>query len=150
MKTFKQYLSESKKTYNFKVKVAGPLPENFEDGLKTRLGRCGVMSLTKEATTPVQAVPLDFPQLKNMEVSIFQVVCEYPVIAPEVRNEVMLMGVPEAAVRVHNLGDPQDEAQSMIGASLTDTNLLTDEKYKEAPKTKFKDFWGTDYNKSFL
>ena len=30
MKTFREYLAESKKTYPFKVRVAGDLPENFE------------------------------------------------------------------------------------------------------------------------
>ena len=31
MKPFKEYLAESKKVYNFKVKVAGELPESFQD-----------------------------------------------------------------------------------------------------------------------
>jgi hypothetical protein len=34
MKTFKEYLTESKKVYNFKIKVAGDLPEDFEKNLK--------------------------------------------------------------------------------------------------------------------
>jgi hypothetical protein len=31
MKEFKDYLAESKKYWNFKVKIAGELPENFEN-----------------------------------------------------------------------------------------------------------------------
>jgi hypothetical protein len=30
MKTFKEYLAEGKKVYDFKIKVAGELPENFQ------------------------------------------------------------------------------------------------------------------------
>ena len=37
MKTLKDYLSESKKAYSFKIKVAGELPENFQDTLKKSL-----------------------------------------------------------------------------------------------------------------
>ena len=37
MKTFKEYLAESKKVYSFKVKVAGELPEKFQETLKTHL-----------------------------------------------------------------------------------------------------------------
>jgi L-2-hydroxyglutarate oxidase LhgO len=51
MKTFKEYLTESKKVYSFKVKVAGELPEKFQEGLTTRLGRCGVMSVTTNHNT---------------------------------------------------------------------------------------------------
>ena len=35
MKSFKELLQESQKTYKFKVRVAGELPEGFEDSLKT-------------------------------------------------------------------------------------------------------------------
>jgi len=37
MKTFKEYLTESKKVYSFKIKVAGEVPEKFEENLKSRL-----------------------------------------------------------------------------------------------------------------
>jgi hypothetical protein len=30
MSTFKEYLSESVKTYEFKIKIAGDLPEGFD------------------------------------------------------------------------------------------------------------------------
>ena len=45
MKTFKEYLSESKKVYSFKVKVAGEIPEGFQDKLKTELDRCKLITL---------------------------------------------------------------------------------------------------------
>ena len=154
MKTFKEYLAESKKFYTFKVKVAGPIPENFEEGLKQRLGRCGVKELTKEATTPIQALPLDFPTLKNMEVTIFNLVCEYPVIAPEVKNEIIIMGhgLSEACVSVKTAGDPSEAEQALWvdQAKLSETNLLQDENYKESAKVKVKEYWGADYNRGFL
>ena len=54
MKSFKEYLTESKKVYSFKVKVAGEVPEKFQEGLKTRLGRCGAIKVDKLTTTPIQ------------------------------------------------------------------------------------------------
>ena len=50
MKTFKEYLVENKKVYNFKIKIAGELPENFEKNLKEKLDRCGVMTFEKIKT----------------------------------------------------------------------------------------------------
>jgi hypothetical protein len=100
MKNFKEYLTESKKVYSFKVKVAGELPEKFQEGLTTRLGRCGVMTVKKLTTTPIQESPLDFPELKNMEVTVFEVICEYPVTSPEIAEDIKCMGVEEAHFRV--------------------------------------------------
>ena len=61
MKTLKEYLTESKKVYDFKVKVAGDVPESFQENLKTALERCKVLKLEKISTTPIQSLPLDFP-----------------------------------------------------------------------------------------
>ena len=37
MKTVKEYLTESEKTYKFIVRIAGELPENCEDKMETAL-----------------------------------------------------------------------------------------------------------------
>ena len=88
MKTFKEYLSESKKTYSFKVKVAGDLPEGFADDLKVRLENRGIMQFEQMKSTPVVELPHDFPELKNMEVHTFDVMTEYPLTPTEIEKEI--------------------------------------------------------------
>ena len=85
MKNFREYLAESKKTWNFRVKIAGDLPEKFESTLKTILDKWDA-SINSLGATPVQKLPLDFPQLENKEVHIFEVTANYPVTAPEITN----------------------------------------------------------------
>lgn len=109
MKSFKEYLAESKKTYDFKIKVAGDLPEKFESTLKSALGKWGVSSM-KRSTTPVQKVPLDFPEKENMEVHIFEVILEYPVT-----DQVLQAYVAEktdvfpSCIKVRNSNDPLED-----------------------------------------
>ena len=67
MKTFREYLAESKKTYPFKVRVAGDLPENFEKNFKECLGATNP-TIVEKSKTPIQASPIDFPELSNVEV----------------------------------------------------------------------------------
>ena len=148
MKTFKEYLTESKKVYNFKIKVAGELPESFQENLKASLGRCGVSKLEKVATTPIQANPLDFPNHPNSEVSIFEVVCDYPVTAPEIAVDVKSLGLDEDCFRVRGLGEDLELEMSTLDP-IADV-LLTDSQYKEAPNAKHKEYFGADFNKSFL
>ena len=49
MKSFKEYLTESKKVYEFKVKIAGDIPKDFANNLKIALAQFNVESI-KNAT----------------------------------------------------------------------------------------------------
>lgn len=85
MKSFKDYLMESKKTYNFKVKVAGDLPEKFDSTLKSLLEKYSVCSMNK-TKTPIQKTPLDFPNVAAQEVHIFEISLDYPVTSAELKQ----------------------------------------------------------------
>ena len=151
MKTFKEYLTESKKVYNFKVKVAGEIPEKFQEGLKARLGRCGVMKVEKLSTTPIQESPLDFPELKNMEVTVFEVICEYPVTSPEIAVDIKNMGLDEACFRVRGAGEPTEQEQILANNEPSGEALLGDNDMDSgSTKVKHKDYFGDDFNKGFL
>jgi hypothetical protein len=149
MKTFKEYLVESKKIYSFKVKVAGEIPEKFQEGLKSRLDRCKVLTFEKVTTTPIQKLPLDFPGMENKEVTVFEVVCEYPITAPEIAADVKNMGLDENCFRVRGSGEPSEVDQLSLDDEPAST-LLDDSDYKEAGKIKHKDYFGDDFNKGFL
>jgi hypothetical protein len=151
MKTFKEYLAESKKTYNFKVKVAGELPENFQKNLKSHLGEYGVMTLEKLATTPIQATPLDFPTMTNCEVHVFEVVCEYPVTSPELVFDIKSMGLDESTFRVRGSGEPSEEEQALANEDPSGESMLDEQDLdKGSTKIKHKDYFGDDFNKGFL
>ncbi len=150
MKTFKEYLAESKKAYSFKIKVAGELPEKFQENLKTRLDRCKVMTLEKVATTPVQKLPLDFPTLENKEVTVFEVVCEYPITGPEIVSSIKDMGLEEACFRVRGSGEPSELDQLFLDNEASGEPLLNDSQYKETTAIKHKEYFGDDFNKGFL
>jgi hypothetical protein len=149
MKTFKEYLAESKKVYSFKVKVAGELPENFQKNLKSVLGEYGLMTLEKLTTTPIQEAPMDFPEMKNCEVHVFEVICEYPVTSPELIHDIKAMGLVEACFRVRNSGEPTEEQQILATDEPSGEALLDEVQYKDT-KIKHKDYFGDDFNKSFL
>jgi hypothetical protein len=150
MKTFKDYLTESKKIYNFKIKVAGDVPENFQEDLKTRLECCKVLTFEKMSTTPIQKLPLDFPNKENMEVTIYEVICEYPITTPEISTFVKDTGVLEDCFRVRGAGEPSEIEQLSVDNEPSGEALLNDPCYKETTNPKHKDYFGDDFNKSFL
>ena len=147
MKTLHDYLTESKKTYDFTIKIAETHPEEFETKVKSKLDKYKVESFSHVSTTPIQAQPIDFPNKQNCEVHIYNFTCTYPVIPPQIVSEIMECGIYESSIRVHNTGD----------LALTDTvtvdnkgPLLNDAHYKEAPNVKVKDYYGNDHITSFI
>jgi len=80
MKSFKEYLTESQKTYNFKIRVAGDLPEHFEEHLDRNLQKFGLVKMSKGKTAPISEKPMDFPQLQNLEVHNFEAEIKYPTV----------------------------------------------------------------------
>jgi hypothetical protein len=150
MKTFKEYLTESKKSYNFKIKVAGNLPESFQENLKSVLERCKVSKLEKLSTTPIQASPLDFPAMENCEVHVFEVMCEYPITSPEIAVDIKSLGIDESAFRVRGSGEPGEVEAVIKDEILNPDGLLNDSTYKEGGKINHKEYFGNDFNKAFL
>ena len=148
MKTFRDYLTESKKIYSFNVKLAGECPEDFCENLKSRLASRQVVTCEETNKTPVQEVPLDFPELSNVEVHIFNLVTEYPCTPQEIEKELTEMGCSPEVCKVRNSASPSEEYQ--INSDPKTGALLHDNEYKEAGKIKNKDYFGDDFNKSFL
>ena len=112
MRSFKELLTESKKTYEFKIGVAGPLPEGFEDSMETSLKKFKVLNMTSGKKTPIQERPLDFPQLQNMEVTYFEAELEYPTTSQVLQEYVgKCCGIDQAYIIVRNANDPREEYQ---------------------------------------
>lgn len=127
MKEFKDYLAESKRYWNFKIKIAGDLPENFETKFKNMLQKYNG-KIDSKSKTPIQKIPLDFPSLENREVHMFQITTEYPVTPPEIENEVkMKTGVHGSCVKVYYANECADYEQ------------IKQEKYETLLNSELKD-----------
>ncbi len=149
MKTFSEYLTESKKVYSFNVKVAGEVPEGFCDKLKACVASREVVTCEEMNKTPVTEVPMDFPELTNMEVTTFNLVTNYPITPIEVQKICCEQcGCDDTHCKVVNSASPTEEYQ--INDDKREGALLHDNEYKEAGKVKYKDYFGDDFNKSFL
>jgi hypothetical protein len=83
MSTFKEYLIESIKTYEFKVKIAGDVDDKIEEDMKMFLSKFECTTVTKTMRTPITETPLDFPELKNVHVNLYDITCGYPVTSHE-------------------------------------------------------------------
>lgn len=152
MKSFKEHLTESKKKYDFRIKIAGDMTTEQEDTMKRLLGRFTLgNNLTgfKKSKTPIQALPLDFPQVKNCEVNIYEVVLDYPTTQYELTEYLSTeLGVGKTHLVVRSPFEPTEEYQNV--EPKREGALLTDPDYKEAPNAQMEDFYGDKYNSGFV
>lgn len=149
-KNFKEYLSESKKQYDFRVKVAGEFATEQESAMKTLLDRYSVSAFKKKGKTPIQELPLDFPQIKNCEVSIFEITLDYPTTQQELTEYLSSeLGIGKSHLVVRRPGEPSEEYQAEP-VEPRKTALLDDPDYKEAGNPNPDDYFGDKYNSGFI
>jgi hypothetical protein len=149
MKSFKEHLAESKKTYTFRAKVAGDFSKDQENAMESLLSKWQIASFKKTGKTPVQDVPLDFPKIKNAEVSIYEFTLAYPTtqfeLSEYLTNE---LKITKDRMVVRSPNEPTEDYQQVI--QRREGALLDDPTYKESIEVKTEDYYGDKYNTGFV
>ena len=153
MSTFKDYLTESTKSYDYKIKIAGDSRSIDKNALETALKKFDLASMSAGKTTPIMTLPVDFPALSNESVTIFDVTTNYPE-SPRVMHEYLsdLLRIPMTHMVVRKPGEPTEEYQAdmQIGQKSEYANKLMDIEMKDAPKVKAEEHFGDKYNMGLL
>lgn len=107
MKSFSEFLTESTKQYNFRIKVAGTLSNEQIDRLESAMEKWGLQSINKPKVTPIQKHPVDFTNLKEIEVSIMDMTLDYPATPQEIIARMAeYCTVNPEYIKVFNSDDP--------------------------------------------
>ena len=153
MKNFKDYLTESERTYNYRIKLVGDIPSNFVKELEGKLKQFDIVKISAPKTTPVQTNPADFPAFANDRVTHVDVEFRYPAIEPQIQQLVQLLGFDPNRVRM--LTVPYEDGMASEKEKVEDQNkdLLTDTDFP-APdaeqKALSKDYSANPYDHAVL
>ena len=153
MSIFKDYLTESTKSYDYKIKVAGTIADDFKNRMETALQKFELAKMSAGKKTPIMTLPLDFPALSNESVTIFDVTTNYPVAVNTLKEYLAdYMNINSSLIVVRKPGEPTEEYQAdmQIGQKSEYANKLMDIEMKDAPKVKAEDFYGDKYNMGLL
>ncbi len=150
MSEFARYLTESIKEYDYKIKVAGQISDDFANRLETACQKFEVKKLSAGKKTPIQEMPLDFPMLKNMEVTIYELKTAYPVSSHELKEYLAYyLNLPKNQLVVRKPGEPTEEYQEKPAQSEYKSKLQ-DIEYGDAPKVEADKIYGDKANASLL
>ena len=151
MSTFTQYLAESTKSYDYKIKIVGASKDIDKNALETALQKFDLANMSAGKTTPIMTQPLDFPTLSNEQVTIFDVTTNYPTTTREMKEYLSdIMRIPATHIVVRKPGEPTEQYQADMQIKSEYRNKLHDIEYKDAPKVNAEDFHSTKANMSLL
>jgi len=129
MKKFQQYLAESERTYNYRIKVVGDTHPEFLKELENKLKQFDIVKISSPKTTPVQLKPADFPAYENDRVTHVDVEFRYPAIEPQIQQLAQLLGIDPNRIRM--LTVPYEDSMAEEKSKIEDENkdLLADTDY---------------------
>jgi len=112
MKSFNEYLTESKKTYEFKIKIAGDLDEETKTKLKGAMERFSIVKMDNGKRLPIAERHLDFPELENTNVTVFSVEVNYPTTTQVLENYIcQVCGCEKNRVRVRTANQEAEQVE---------------------------------------
>ena len=134
MKPFSKYLAESERTYNYRIKVVGDVPPNFDKALKEKCDQFDVVKFSQPKTTPVRKSIPEFPAFPNESVTIMDVEFRYPAIEPQIKQLARLLGLDENRIVMNTVG--YEESMNQEGEKIADENkdLLANTDYPAPDK----------------
>lgn len=91
MKKFQQYLAESERTYQYRIKIVGEVEPDFIKNLNEKLAQFDPVKIGSPKSTPVQLKPADFPKHSNDSVTSMDVEFRYPAIEPQIKQLAQLL-----------------------------------------------------------
>ena len=125
MKSFKDYLTESKKVYEFKVKIAGDCPKDCAKRIKEALSQYSVESCSPGKNTPIQETHQDFPELSNVGLSHFNICLKYPTTSAQVRSAIAeKCGISMNSIRVRTPLEEEEIALNYANQTKTSEAVL--------------------------
>ena len=108
MKSFKTYLTESHKTFEFRIRLACELPDDLLGKIKTVLEAYKLDSITKPKRLPIQENP-EFPNMGPVEIHLMDAVFHYPCNDEQVRILIAeRAGINLACVKVTPKNSPYE------------------------------------------
>lgn len=126
MKTFAQYLTESVKMHDYRIKIVGDLPNGFVDQFRERLKKFDPENIGDVKKTPVMARPQDFPAFNNEAVNIMDVTFRYPATPPQIQEIAKLLGLDPDRLCINQRDWAEGMDQELLGIESQKDVLTSD------------------------
>lgn len=125
MKSFTQYLMESKKTWKFKIKTIHELTDEQCDRIEKHLMKYDSNGLGAVKKTILQSAPKDFPQHRGYEVFTYEFETNLVAVSSQIQNDLRsMLGLTSNIFKIRGEHEPdhndEEETKSEQDEETTD------------------------------
>lgn len=142
MRSLRQYLAESVRTYRYTIKIAGDCDKKFLDEFKYNLTKFDPVQIDEPKTTPIQKNPYGFPELENESITIIKAEFKYPATEPMIQQLAQLLGCNLNRVRVMttDYNDSINDESEGYANEIKDEPLLLQQDLEDNGKEASKEY----------
>lgn len=163
-KSFKEYITDQEREYNVRVKTIVPIGDEELGLIEQVMQKYVIADITTPRKTILQKNPLDFYDINNAEVYIFDITTKLPMSSYVVLQELKLaLNIPEKYIVVRSENDPienysqhiegeeQIEGDALNSDLEPSARLSTDSEYDKDERGDLEEpLYGDEFNKNFL
>lgn len=128
MKTFAQYLTESRRLHSYRIKIVGEVPSEFVKQFRDQLKKFDPESIGELKQTPVIPQHQDFPAYPNQRVGMIDAVFRYPATPPQIQQIAKMLGLDDDRISVQQK-DYADAMDAELLGIQQQKDLLTNTEY---------------------
>lgn len=144
MKNFAQYLAESEKTFDYRIKIVGDASADFIKAFKDKLKKFDPKSIGEVKTTPILAKPVDFPACTNERVSMMDCTFRYPATPPQIQQMAELLGLDPDRISINELHWAEGMDAELLGIEDQKDLLTSDYPAPDAEQKALKKDYAAD------
>lgn len=126
MRHFREYLAESQRTYNYRIKFVGEVPADFVDELNAKLQQFDPIKIDRPKETPVLPRSTDFPKYVNEPMTMYDVEFRYPAIEPQIKQLAQLLGMDPNRIVMLTRNHSDEMRDELERTETENKDLLTD------------------------
>lgn len=152
MKSLKQYLTESEKSYDFRLRSVVEMTNEQLDKLETFLAKYNVESVKAPRKTIMQRAPRGFGAIGPSEVHMIDFTTKLPVSTNVLHEEISRkLGVGLGSIRVHSMLEEQEVWDDEFEAEDTEgKSVLADADYSDSEKVDHSENFGNEFVEKFI
>lgn len=135
-------MSESVRTYLYRIKIAGQPEKNWVDMFCMNLQKFDPVKISEPRSTPIQKDPYGFPDLENQAVTMIDVDFKYPATEPMIKQMARLLNYDENLVRMiqRNYDDSINQEASQYENEMKNSPILDEKEMSDNGKEAAKEY----------
>lgn len=150
MKSLKQYLAESEKTYEFRLRSLNEISDDHMDRIEAHMKKYNMESMGAPKKT-IMHKPRGFADVGAQEVYVYDFATKLPATPHTLHEEIAsICGCSMGSMVVNNMNEAEELWEVEEESDEEAKSVLADADYSEAEKINPEDHYGDKYNEKMV